>query len=222
MNRKSVIKRQLLIGITSFPIEVSFMKKAILIILAFITAIVFQTPAFPAVETGLDLNKDMMGLRIKKNSSNPIKSGLMNLQVIKKGNNYYLGGSYDVDKKWWLPIKKRDSLDDRAIPSVVGNYDKLMEALNDMEREQVQTKNYRFGSITLMGKETVNGVKNCLRLKVKSGIGEIEIWVHPTQELDYSDFRAPIFVKVVANAELPIVGKYMFELDLEKLNHKRF
>ena len=64
------------------------MKKAILIVLSFITAIIFQTPAFPAVETGLDLNEDMMGLRIKKNSSNPIKSGLMNLQVIKRENNY--------------------------------------------------------------------------------------------------------------------------------------
>ncbi|MBG07187.1 MAG: hypothetical protein CME68_00375 [Halobacteriovoraceae bacterium] len=197
------------------------MKKAILIVLSFITAIIFQTPAFPAVETGLDLNKDMMGLRIKKNSSNPIKSGLMNLQVIKRENNYYLGGSYDVDKKWWLPIKKRDSLDDRAIPAVIGNYDKLMKVLEDMEREQVQTKSYGFGSITLIGKETVNGVKDCLRLVVKSGIGEIELWIHPTQELDYSDFRAPIFVKVIANAELPIVGKYMFELDLEKLNHRQ-
>ena len=196
------------------------MKKAILIILSFITAIVFQTPAFPAVETGLDLNKDMMGLRIKKNSSNPIKSGLMNLQVIKKGNNYYLGGSYDVDKKWWLPIKKRDSLDDRAIPAVIGNYDKLMQVLEDMKTEQVQTKRYGFGSITFIGEETVNGVSNCLRLKVKSGIGEIELWVHPTQELDYSDFRAPIFVKVIANAKLPVVGKYMFELDLERLNHE--
>ena len=173
------------------------MKKAILIILAFITAIVFQTPAFPAVETGLDLNKDMMGLRIKKNSSNPIKSGLMNLQVINRENNYYLGGSYDVDKKWWLPIKKRDSLDDRAIPAVIGNYDKLMKALKIWKENKFKPRT-TFWIDSLIGKETVNGVKDCLRLVVKSGIGEIELWIHPTQELDYSDFRALIFVKVMS------------------------
>ena len=145
----------------------------------------------------------------------------MNLQIIKKGNNYYLGGSYEIDKKWWLPVKKKDSLEDRGIPAVIGNYDRLMEALNDMEREEVKTKSYGFGSLSFIGKETVIGVRDCLRVKVKSDIGEIELWIHPTQELDYSDFRAPVFVKVVANAKLPIVGKYSFELNLEKLNHRR-
>ena len=65
-----------------------------------------------------------------------------------------------------------------------------MEAVNEMEREQVKDKSFGFGTLTLISKETVNGIEDCLRVKIQSGIGEIDLWIHPTQELNYNDFRA--------------------------------
>ena len=197
------------------------MKKTTLFLVSLFTSLFFQNICYSAIETGLNLNEDMMGLRITKNRKNPIKSGLMNLQILKKENKYYIAGSYNVEKKWWLPIKRKDTLVDREIPSVIANYDLLMSAINEMKQDEVNVKSFGFGQLILVSTETVNGVQDCLRIKVQSGIGEIDLWIHPTQELNYDDFRAPIFVKVLANAELPIVGKKLFELNLELLNHKR-
>ena len=115
------------------------MKKTLL---GLMTLLFFSFSAYSAIESGLDLNKDMMGLKIKKNNSNPVKSGVMNFQFIKRNNKYFLGGSYSVNKKWWLPIRKNDNLDDRQIPEVIGNYDVLMDTLSEMERNDQKTKEF--------------------------------------------------------------------------------
>ncbi len=195
------------------------MKKTLL---GLMTLLFFSFSAYSAIESGLDLNKDMMGLKIKKNNSNPVKSGVMNFQFIKRDNKYFLGGSYSVNKKWWLPIRKNDNLDDRQIPEVIGNYDVLMDTLLEMEKNGQKTKQFGFGKLTYLGNETANDIKECKKVEVQSGLGKILLWIHPYKELNYEEFRSPVFVKVHANADLPILGKTVFELDLQDLNHSRY
>jgi hypothetical protein len=182
----------------------------------------FSLSSYSSFDTGLDLNKDMMGLKIKKNRKNPVKSGIMNFQFIKKGNEFFLGGSYSVDKKWWLPIKRNDSLKDRSIPAVIADYDLLMETLSSLKESGKNQKDFGWGSLVYEGEESVNGVEHCIKINIQSSLGEIIIWIHPTSELNYDDFRSPIFVKVFADADLPVLGKKVFELNLQTLNHVQF
>ena len=197
------------------------MKNSFTKILGILTlSFFFSLPGLTA-ETGILPGAEYFTMKIKQNDKNPVKSGIAHMSFKRKGDLVQVIGKYEIKKKWYVPVPKKDKMTDREMPAEIMDLDQLEEKVHFMRRTGKSiTLKRDWGKMTLLPEEKVNGIDNCIPILMTYKKDKVTIWIHPTQFIQNGDISSPVFVKIKANATLPILGKYLFELDLIQINGK--